>query len=167
MKREPLQVFLTKAIVLTCALCLLGYYAGTRFRVGIAGQENSCLPYKYYVIDFGSKKIEANGYVAFESDDRLEPHYGSGSLFIKQIRAIEGDVVKINDGVLSINKKNEGVFDANILQKIDKKPQQLDVDFVVLPGNVWVMGTSPDSFDSRYWGTVKPSQVKGRVYPLF
>ena len=31
----------------------------------------------------------------------------------------------------------------------------------------FMLGQSPRSFDSRYWGTISETQILGRAYPLF
>jgi type IV secretory pathway protease TraF len=36
----------------------------------------------------------------------------------------------------------------------------------VPPGALFVLGSHPQSFDSRYWGLVEPSEILGRVVPL-
>jgi len=166
-KRKDPKVFAVQVIILLTVMYMAGNYVGNRFRLGIDDQMAPCLPFKYYIIDMADKTIPRDGFLAFRSDSRMGPWYEEGTLFIKQVRGIEGDKIEVKEGDVFVNGEPAGFFDQNILEKIEKAPKDLNRDETVPPEAIWAMGTSPDSFDSRYWGYIKQEQVAGQVYPLF
>jgi conjugal transfer pilin signal peptidase TrbI len=86
--------------------------------------------------------------------------------FFKRVVGTAGDVITVKDRQVSVNGVAVGVakthtFDRRRLDPIDAT--------VIPPGFLYVQGSSPDSFDSRYRssGLVRLSDVKAKVRPLF
>ncbi len=81
----------------------------------------------------------------------------------KSIRAIPGDVVRIESGSLAT------VNGSPIPNSIAKPslPAWPEGEHAVQPGEVWIFSSySADSFDSRYFGPVNQSAIRGEGAPL-
>jgi conjugal transfer pilin signal peptidase TrbI len=144
-----------------------GSYIGGRFKFGIAAQQSNCLPYKYYIIDTHDKTIPVDGYLSFIMDDRALPWYKPGTKFVKQLRAAHGDRIDINHGHVIINDDVVARLDPRIITKLEKDMSAFNSSRTLAKDQLWVMGTSTDSFDSRYWGPIDSTMINGQVYPLF
>ena len=109
-------------------------------------------------------EIQRGSYVAFMPPERItkigagRPWYRPGKYFLKEVAALEGDRVCIEDHELRISGERTAVV------------QDADRQGVPLPhftgcitlgdGEVFVMGPdSPWSFDSRYFGPVSQVQL--------
>lgn len=161
------RFFIIKAAILAALMVFASEYAAARYRLGVPGQETTCLPYSVFLVDLHKKPTERGSYVEFRSDERMAPHFKVGSKFIKQIRGIPGDTVIVRDGTVTINGQQAGSLHPRLLKKLGKSRSDFDRVVHIQPGTLWVMGTSEDSFDSRYWGLLNESQIIGGVHPLF
>ncbi len=94
--------------------------------------------------------------------------------YIKRVLGLPGERVTLKNGVLKIynEKYPEGFIpDENYIDQDTK--MEGEVDTVVLPGNLFVMGDNRKpggSYDSRFWGQLPQKNVIGtaffRVIPL-
>lgn len=163
--------------LLLVALAALGLAAalpavGSRWRVGIATADQLCLPYRAFLIDLADRRVRRGHYVAFVADDRLARFFPAGSQLIKEVAGVPGDRVVVTAAGIEVNgvpRPGVGVaygsVPLSVLAGLD--PLTLYRDEPVPPGRLWVMGTTVNSFDSRYWGWLNDSQVLGRAYPLW
>ena len=126
------------------------------------------LPYKVALVDFRSSSIDRGDLVvyAFEgpAGEKAYPGLRHQALF-KRVAGIAGDVVTVQgrdvfvNGVL-VGRAKTHAFDHRLLDPI--------APTVIPAGHLYVQGTSPDSFDSRYSlsGLVRVQDVRSRVIPL-
>ena len=98
--------------------------------------------------------------------------------FVKRVIGMPGDILEIRDKKLSINGKmlDEPYVvhvDPNVfpLQPALPEPYRSRDQFnpyLVPPGQYFAMGDNRDrSSDSRYWGTVPRSMIKGRAFMVY
>ena len=164
--RQSLKVFLPKMLLVGLIIWGGWHSISHRFTLGVDQQGGSCLPFKYFLIDNDDHTVPTLGYVAFLVDDRVSPYFPQGSKFIKQVRGQKGDHVQIKDGQVLINGQEIAVLDAHILSILKRPVSDFNREFTLQSDDIWVMGTSKDAFDSRYWGPIHQSQIVGQVYPI-
>lgn len=164
-KNPPIRFWVT-AIVLSAVTASAVYAAGTRWSIAIDSQENLCLPpYRVWVID-KKQTTPIQGEVFAFSAQGLAPVFEDGTTIVKVLEGMPGDKVSVTADTTSIN----GVTVADGLQvatDLGIEPSRY-VRTGEIPGNsYWFFGRSADSFDSRYWGSVKKTQIVGRAYPIW
>lgn len=165
-RKTSTRRFLLKAIPLTALVVALGAAFFSRFHIAMDIYDPQCLPdTRIYLIDRWNKTVERDGLYLFRSRG-LEPIWADGQGIIKIARGLTGDTVEVRaDETVHIN----GHFIAFGLGEADQVGYAKD--HFIKTGNIasgyWMLGTSPRSFDSRYWGSVQDDQIIGRAYPVF
>jgi signal peptidase I len=127
----------------------------------------------------------------FPAKNKDNPHYGKD--FIKRCIALEGQKVQVIDKVVYVDgQQRVEPFAQHVDDIIYPAPTYIDGDFqqkwesrvfeglagneirdnfgpVVVPkGCIFVMGDNRDrSFDSRFWGPLKVTQIKGKAWLLY
>lgn len=108
-----------------------------RYRIAIDFESIRCIPeYAIYIVDKHDKVPKRNQLYLFKSKN-LQPIYPKNTMMLKYLRGLPGDVVTIDQH-----------------------------DDIYIDNHYWFLGTSIHSFDSRYWGSVKQSNILGRAYAL-
>jgi signal peptidase I len=92
--------------------------------------------------------------------------------FIKRVIGVEGDVVEERDKVVYVNGKplNEpyAVHTENGIEPRSVEPRDNFGPLIVPEDKYFVMGDNRDqSYDSRYWGFVDQSAVKGEALVIY
>lgn len=93
----------------------------------------------------------------------------SGYSILKRVGGVAGDSIEISNGRLMINGQFIG-----ITSRAKHAARQLGVDvdsfdrkkYILPEGQLFLIGETEDTFDSRYWGPIKTSQVTGVGFPL-
>lgn len=164
--KEPWLIFFSKAFLVLIVLFSVGFWFADRFRIGIDEQIVKCIPgYSVYLIDRKDRSLEIGAIYSFAARG-LQPFYEDGTQMVKFLRGQPGDEVQIQDlGNIYVNGAfvGHGLIHAEALGK----PVGDFVGKTTLTEGYWFMGTSHQSFDSRYWGVVRDEQIIGRAYPLF
>jgi conjugal transfer pilin signal peptidase TrbI len=151
------------------SLLVLGamLYAGSRFVVTINDQVAKCLPpYRVFLVDRHNRRVERGGLYAFFAGERMAPLFPLERLVIKRVVGGPGDHVSVSSAATTVNGKRvgEGLDLARTLgQPQGHYTRELDL----AQDDLWIMGATRDSFDSRYWGPLPSHQIIGRAYALF
>lgn len=165
-KNQSWKKFGPKAVILSIAMVSGITYSAARYKIGFDNQEIKCLPdSSVFLIDTFDKEVVRNNLYMFASQG-MEPFFKEGEHIIKIARGVPGDLVEVTGEVTKINgiTRGEGLH----LAKKLKVPESNFYGKGTLAENEnWFMGTSFQSFDSRYWGKVKSNKILGRAYAIF
>lgn len=137
---------------------------GFPYRLGIDGQKVRCLPWSVFIVKTEVPKVIMSGDLVQYRTGKVG-HGFDGLIAVKMVGAIPGDKVEIRNDSLFINGQARGRL--WLIKSLQAKPGQFDRSFVVPSGEYVMLGTSRESFDSRYWGTVKQEQLLGTAIPIF
>ena len=179
--KKPWPVFIGQCLIFLALIVGLGWWFSTRYEIGIA-QGKPCMRGRVYLIErrIGGRaeKFQRGDLIVFRTDRRTMPWYQPGTRFLKLVRGVPGDRVQINAaGKLEITGPDyrfESALEPQVVQLLAQQrgkmaagksgppPVDFTADYRLAPEEYFVMGTLPDSYDSRYWGTVRLSQVVGK-----
>jgi conjugal transfer pilin signal peptidase TrbI len=145
----------------------------TRYSIGIDAQIVQSIPgSRWVLIDHGDTSVNRGDLIAWKAAFVLP--IPDGTQVMKYVVGIPGDIVNISpDGAIRINGEPvtaggipivEG-FNQAKLAGID--PATLPREYVIPDHRIFVVGTSAESFDSRYYGPIPDTFVSGTVHQLW
>lgn len=167
-KKQPWSAYALKAGLILVALMLAGKWFSSRFIIAGDPYKIRCIQeYSIYLIDKRDTTLVRDKLYMFRSKD-LSPVYPAGTQILKYLRGMPGDHVEVatNDQIL-VNDQVVAYGLALAQEKLGKPSASFHGKGELTQDEFWFMGTSPRSFDSRYWGAVKREDVLGRAYPIF
>lgn len=130
----------------------------------------NCLPYSVFLVDLRDRATDRGQYIAFVTR-QMEPFYADGTIAVKQIAAVPGDRVQVSTQGVAINGHVQGALlhlkEGERLWRMGRRISDVERDELVPQGHLWMMGTNPRSYDSRYWGYIENEQIIGRAIPLW
>lgn len=98
--------------------------------------------------------------------------------FVKRVIGMPGDIVEVRDKIVSINGKptvepyvihdDPTIYPPRPALPEPYRSRDQFGPYTVAPGSYFAMGDNRDrSSDSRYWGTVPRSMIKGRAFMVY
>lgn len=169
MKASPYERSKWLVLVTVFSVACFGaeYWFYKNYRIGIDTQITKCIDATLFVVDLHKTKPERDKIFAFTAQG-LEPIIKDGRRLAKYVRGMPGDKVTITpDEKIYINDK---LIASGMAHLHGAKPKDMRKFFgsrVLKDDEYWVMGTLPMSFDSRYYGPIKGTQIEGRAYEIF
>lgn len=127
------------------------------------------LPYTVAIVQRRGERIERGDFVIYAFRGAATAHFPglSRQPFFKQVGGIAGDEVRVDGRRVLVNGKEVG--QAKRFAAVTMLPLE-PIEPLVIPAHyLYMQGTSPDSFDSRYRisGLVHDRDVIAVVRPLF
>lgn len=156
---------LAAALVLLVVGSVAARVVTSRYRLGLSLERVQSLSSSHFIVDLHDTRLARGTYIAFYIPHALSAFFPSGTTFVKRIVGMPGDLVHVGVDATTVNGvKVAGALDGAKDLHID--PHSLVRTMVVPPGELFVVGTEPFSWDSRYWGTVPFHNVEGRAWLL-
>jgi conjugal transfer pilin signal peptidase TrbI len=159
---------LIRATAVVTAIALLGLIFNTRFGLYVDFDEVRCMPERVYLGYPLSGQLRRGDIVSFRANNRQMFDLMTGKRVAKIVAAVAGDLVESNANGVFVNGKKVALRSSISIENLMKKNKQLvDMNRALEPGEIFVVGTHPRSFDSRYFGAIQASSVDRRVKALF
>ena len=157
-----------RAAAVIAAIGLFGLMFNTRFGIFLDVAETRCLPERVYVGYPRTTNLDRGGIVSFRAHNRVMFDLMTGNRIAKLIAGDPGDHVISNKDGAFVNGVMVGERNPTTLKNLAAKGKTpIDMDRVLQPGELFVVGTLPRSFDSRYWGVLPEASVDRLVKALF
>jgi conjugal transfer pilin signal peptidase TrbI len=133
-------------------------------------QGTSCLPWSAFIVKPGPPIEIHRGELLVFYDKRIQPAIGSSAWqstpIVKMVVGVPGDRVEIRNGTLWINGHYWGrMWLTGLLKSMGLHLRESDA-YQVPQGKYLMLGTTPASFDGRYWGLVTKKEFVGQAWPL-
>lgn len=125
-----------------------------------------CLPFNWYLVtNLGETgKPRRGDLVQFRAPEQVERLTDSYRV-IKIVAGVAGDRWSVEENRLYLNGQEWG--EMFLREAIGEKESSLKGEGVIPEGHVFVLGTNPSSYDSRYWGALPIENIEGRAHVLF
>lgn len=148
---------------------ILAFVFYGRVVIAIPAQAASCLNSTIFLVNFERQpKVERGEIVAFSFVGET-PVLKTGDKVLKLVAAIPGDVVKVTEHALYINnvKHPKAKSMSKNLNTLGHPASKYAREVVLKDREYFVIGETADSYDSRFWGTIKHEQITGKAYAVF
>lgn len=149
-------------------LCAAGWLFAQRFEIRFDPQVSSCIHAEFLLVDTQDRAPQRGEIFAFRSKGTA-PVYADGTEMAKIVAAGPGDTVEVTpDFRVLVNGKecSRGLPHLSGMPTDEVRKRFCGLR-VLGADEFWMTGTSPRSFDSRYWGPVRSEQMIGRAYVLW
>ena len=128
--------------------------------------EEQCLPdvHLALIVRNAPQKISHGDLLIWKPSGALS--YVTQEFVMKRVAAIPGDHLVVKNGLVTVNDQpvTHGMA---LLDLTQTNPQAFNRDLIVPPGKLYMMGSHPNSNDSRYWGWLDASAVAGTGNKIF
>lgn len=136
-----------------------------RFTFGY-GLLNGCLPADFYMIDLKDKSVRVGNIIAFHMPKSVR-FIRENEKVIKIVAGVGGDRLRVTmDGVYN-GKKFYKANARRISVKYNIPAETIERELTIPEGEVFLIGQTDHSWDSRFWGPVKLNSVIGKTYAIF
>ena len=161
----------TYVINMVCIIWLVLFFAITtftsHFKLGLTFHEVKCLEGTGYFIHKSTPDTVERGDIYAYGAKGMMPLLADGSTVVKIAAGLPGDKVVVNRNGVFINGKKWGSLNPITMSKLHLTNEMVTREFVVGQDEVLMMGNLPRSYDGRYIGPVKRSQLTGRAWKLW
>jgi conjugal transfer pilin signal peptidase TrbI len=158
---------LQRALLVAMVIGFFGWVFNTRFGLFLDVAETRCMPERLYLGYPMARNIQRGDVVSFKADNRMMFDLMTGYRITKIVAAMPGDHVRSSEAGVFINGQKVAERHPQSLDRLtqlNKVP--IDLDRVLMAGEIFVLGTLPRSFDSRYWGVIPEARVDKFVKAL-
>jgi conjugal transfer pilin signal peptidase TrbI len=126
------------------------------------------VPYSIVYVDYFDRTLSRGDLIVYRFAGQAAERDYPGlrqQPFFKRVVGLPGDSVTVRDREIFVNGRPVGRAKTHTF---DRRPLEPIESIVIPQGFLYVQGTSPDSFDSRYRssGLVRHTDVKAKVRPL-
>ncbi|MCU8056168.1 signal peptidase I [Shewanella sp. SM34] len=137
----------------------------SKFTLAVPSQEYSCLFARYFLVDKTNITIKRDRLVAFNLPVDT-PYFQKGSRWIKKLVGVPGDRVIVRIDEVLINGKSYKNNMRQLLMKIELAESAITREFVLAEDEYFMVGETPLSYDSRFWGVVHARDMIGDAYAV-
>ena len=128
--------------------------------------QTGCLPYRVFFWHKSNRvAIQRDDYILGKAIKML-PYLADGERIGKQVKGIAGDTVEIKNGIVKINGQYLTTVEYGA-KKYNLPNTHWDTAYTLQQGELFLYGTSENSYDSRYWGVFPQERVLGIIEPVF
>lgn len=162
--RRTASALALKMLAIVVLFVAAGKYFGARYVIALDRQVETSIPgRRLFLIDTRNTSVDRKFQkVAFYARG-LEPWFEDGTQMIKFVLGLPGDQVSIRiDGVWINGFK--ALDELALAEPLGLSDSDVERDYTLGEGEYFVAGYHAKSYDSRYFGPIHQSQIRGTGY---
>lgn len=128
---------------------------------------SDCLNTKFFLVDSWDKNVKRGDLAVFRME-KENRYFKKGLKWIKLVGAQGGDTVKVTYDDMTVN--NDIRYKINLwytLSKLKMDISEVTPELTLKPDELFMIGETQTSYDSRYWGPIQKQDIIGRAYAIF
>jgi len=144
-----------------------------QYEVGAATSAAHCLYSSFFVIDKSDANLERNKLIVFKQTihNDILPQ-ANDQVWIKRLVGLPGDTISVELRKVTVTNSNGDTFEyaldaTQLLQVINYSTSDITKTTTLSDGEIFLIGETPGSFDSRFWGPQNIKNIIGTGYALF
>lgn len=154
-------------LLLISVLSALFFLFFSRYTFAFNSADSDCLNASFFLVDKRDKDVSKGHLAAFTMKNENTLH-GAGGRWIKRVAATEGMQVDVELEQTTINKteiiKNDM---SHTLSYLGLSITDMTPSHTIKKGELFMMGETITSYDSRYWGSISTNDIIGKAYAIF
>lgn len=138
-----------------------------RFSFAVPAQDVSCLKARYFLVEKSAPTLNRERLIAFTMPVETQ-YFHKGTRWIKKLVGVPGDHIKVSREGVAVNDRYYA-NDMNQLLMAMKLPNgdEFYREFDLSEGQYFMIGETPLSYDSRFWGPISTDDMTGNAYAIF
>lgn len=139
-----------------------------RFTIGVNQADVSCLQVNVLLVDTSDTQVEQGELVLIRYHKNLM-HLEKGARIGKLVAGVPGDEITFSQDMLLVNGMPFTQVSSMrpLLNYLQTKITDYQTTYKLADDEYFLVGDTIQSFDSRYWGPVKATQIIGQAYAIF
>lgn len=117
------------------------------------------------MIDTWDKRVFEGQLVAFEMNVKNE-FYDTGDTWVKRVAAYGKKDVFVDENSIQTDTQYFPLSTAYVLEKLKRTPEDLVPVWHIKEDELFMIGETLTSLDSRFWGPINEGDVRGRAYAI-
>jgi conjugal transfer pilin signal peptidase TrbI len=155
-----------KSFLFLFAFIVLAFtYFGLRYSVSFNVAISDCLNSRIFLIDTWDKRVYEGQLIAFQMNVENE-FYDTGSIWVKKVAAADGKIVNVDENAVTTDSQYFKLSAAYVLERLNREPETLQAKWDLKSDEIFMIGETLTSLDSRFWGPINRSDVRGRAYAI-
>ena len=139
-------------------------YFGMRYSVSFNVAISDCLNSRVFLIDTWDKRVYEGQLIAFEMNVENE-FYDTGFIWVKKVAA-SGKVVNVDQNAVTTDTQYFKLSTSYVLERLNREPETLQASWDLKSDEIFMIGETLTSLDSRFWGPINRKDVRGRAYAI-
>lgn len=135
------------------------------FTFAIPAQEYSCLKASYFLVDKTDQRLERDKLIAFYLPNETA-YFNQGTRWIKKLVGMPGDAITITENAVVVNGKGYINNMRLLLMKLEIDKTDIERELKLGANEYFMIGETPLSYDSRFWGVISEKDVIGNAYAI-
>lgn len=142
------------------------FYFTSRYSIAFNGSNSDCLNSRVFLIDKWDTTFTNDHLVAFKMNIENGLH-DKGTTWVKKVVGTPGQKVFVDHEGVVVENKRYSLPTSYVLTKLGRDFDSVRQSWQLDNNQVFMMGETLSSFDSRFWGPIQKSDVVGKAYAIF
>ena len=90
-----------------------------------------------------------------------------GTTWVKKVAATPGQIVHVTHDNVTVGPKKYALSTSYVLNKLKRDFDSVQSEWRLGENEIFMIGETLSSFDSRFWGPIQTTDVAGKAYAIF